>query len=103
MAVQRGGAAAHQGRGQGPVLPPALLVTLAAHNVKDYTECTRYTLFYEAEETGVPPMRPLWYEFPGDAASLDREGTHMVGGSLLVTPVTTQVMRRTGPISDMSA
>ena len=46
-----------------------------------------YTLFYEAEQDGVPPMRPLWYEFPGDELSHAREGTHMVGDSLLVAPV----------------
>ena len=46
-----------------------------------------YTLFYEAEQSGVPPMRPLWYEFPGDEASYAREGSHMVGESLLVAPV----------------
>ena len=46
-----------------------------------------YTLFYETEQDGVPPMRPLWYEFPGDELSHGREGTHMVGGSLLVAPV----------------
>ena len=25
-----------------------------------------YTLFREAAQTGVPPMRPLWVEFPKD-------------------------------------
>ena len=46
-----------------------------------------YTLFYETEQNGAPPMRPLWYEFPGDELSHSREGTHMVGDSLLVAPV----------------
>jgi len=54
-----------------------------------------YTLFYEAELTGVPPMRPLWYEFPKDEVTFGREGSHMLGEALLVTPVlqksTTQV------------
>ena len=49
-----------------------------------------YTLFYESEETGLPPMSPLWYEFPGDEASYAREGSHMVGSSLLVAPVLTK-------------
>jgi len=49
-----------------------------------------YTLFYEQEQTGAPPMRPLWFEFPGDEASWSREGTHMVGEALLVAPVLTK-------------
>jgi hypothetical protein len=28
-----------------------------------------YTLFYEGEMSGAPPMRPLWFEFPEDTAS----------------------------------
>ncbi|XP_023336041.1 neutral alpha-glucosidase AB [Eurytemora carolleeae] len=46
-----------------------------------------YTQFYEAEVTGVPVMRPLWYEFPQDEGTFGREGIHMVGNSLLVAPV----------------
>ena len=49
-----------------------------------------YTLFYEGELTGVPPMRPLWYEFAEDEGSHSREGSHMVGSSLLVAPVLTK-------------
>ena len=49
-----------------------------------------YTLFYESEQTGLPPMRPMWYEFPQDEASYSREGSHMVGSSLLVSPVLTK-------------
>lgn len=49
-----------------------------------------YTLFYEQEQTGNPPMRPLWYEFPEDEGSYAREGSHMVGSSLLVAPVLTK-------------
>ena len=36
-------------------------------------------------------MRPLWYEFPEDAASWTVEGQHLVGDSLLVAPVLTKV------------
>ena len=32
-------------------------------------------------------MRPLWYEFPGDEVTYGREGSHMLGEALLVTPV----------------
>lgn len=46
-----------------------------------------YTLFYQAEQSGVPPMRPLWYEFPADENTFGREGSHMVGEALLVSPV----------------
>ena len=35
-------------------------------------------------------MRPLWYEFPADEESYSREGVHMVGDSLLVSPVLTK-------------
>ena len=38
-------------------------------------------------------MRPLWYEFPHDAASWTVEGQHMVGDSLLVAPVLTKVCK----------
>jgi len=46
-----------------------------------------YTQFYEAEKTGVPVMRPLWYEFPEDEGSFGREGIHMIGDALLVAPI----------------
>jgi len=49
-----------------------------------------YTLFYEQELNGTPPMRPLWYEFPEDEGSYSIEGSHMVGSSLLVAPVLTK-------------
>lgn len=46
-----------------------------------------YTLFYEGEKTGTPPMRPTWYEFPEDEEQFAVEGQHMVGAALLVRPV----------------
>jgi len=46
-----------------------------------------YTQFYETEKTGVPVMRPLWYEFPGDEGVYGREGEHMIGDALLVAPI----------------
>lgn len=49
-----------------------------------------YTLFYEQEQDGSPPMRPLWYEFPQDEGTWAKEGSHMVGSSLLVAPVLTK-------------
>ena len=46
-----------------------------------------YTLFYENERTGAPPMRPMWVEFPLDEATFALESQYMVGDSLLVAPV----------------
>ncbi|KAI0980518.1 hypothetical protein GJ496_003799, partial [Pomphorhynchus laevis] len=46
-----------------------------------------YTLFYENEKTGTPPMRPLWAVFPRDDQVFDIEVTHMLGSQLLVSPV----------------
>lgn len=46
-----------------------------------------YTLFYENERTGAPPMRPVWAEFPTDESTFDLEHEYMVGRSLLVAPV----------------
>lgn len=47
-----------------------------------------YTLFFENERTGVPPMRPLWMEFPLDKAGFAVDDEHLVGNALLVHPVT---------------
>jgi len=48
-----------------------------------------YTLFYELEKvTGLPPMRPMFYEFPSSADAYKTESQHMVGSALLVAPVT---------------
>lgn len=47
-----------------------------------------YTLFYENELTGAPPLRPLFAEFPEDENTFEIENSFMVGGSLLVHPVT---------------
>ncbi|XP_077537623.1 neutral alpha-glucosidase AB-like isoform X3 [Haemaphysalis longicornis] len=46
-----------------------------------------YTLFYENERTGVPPMRPLWMEFPKDRQGFATDDQHLVGNCLLVHPV----------------
>jgi alpha 1,3-glucosidase len=37
---------------------------------------------------GVPPMRPMWYEFPQDEGTYGKDDQHLVGDSLLVHPVT---------------
>jgi len=46
-----------------------------------------YTLFWEAETTGAPPMRPLWAEYPADPATFTLEGQYLIGAALLVAPV----------------
>jgi len=46
-----------------------------------------YGLFCEAEETGAPVWRPLFFEFPDDPASAEVEDQLMLGPSLLVAPV----------------
>ena len=45
-----------------------------------------YTVFYEATQTGVPFMRPMWLEFPDDQAFAETETQFMIGDSLLVAP-----------------
>ena len=46
-----------------------------------------YTLFYETEQTGVPPMRPVFYEFPEDENSFAIDNEYMLGPGLLVHPI----------------
>ena len=41
----------------------------------------------EAEETGVPMIRPLALEFPGDPSLWDEDLSYMLGDALLVAPV----------------
>jgi alpha-glucosidase len=49
-----------------------------------------YTLFREHEETGAPPMRPLWFNYPDDYATYNptlSTEQFMLGRDLLVAPV----------------
>jgi alpha-glucosidase len=49
-----------------------------------------YTLFREHEETGAPPMRPLWFNYPDDYATYNPTPSteqFMLGRDLLVAPV----------------
>lgn len=50
-----------------------------------------YTLFREANTTGVPVMRPLWMEFPTDEAAFNNDEAFMVGNSVLVQGVYSEV------------
>lgn len=48
-----------------------------------------YTLFRFANTSGAPVMRPLWYEFPDNAATFGTQEEFMLGGAILVRPVLT--------------
>jgi alpha 1,3-glucosidase len=47
-----------------------------------------YTVFFEGYETGMPVMRPMFMEFPDDHTTFKMDDQWMVGGALLVKPVT---------------
>lgn len=47
-----------------------------------------YTLFRHANLTGVPIMRPLWYEFPDQPDLYGVQTEFLLGPSMLVRPVT---------------
>lgn len=46
-----------------------------------------YTLFDDNERTGVPPLRPLWFAYPGDTQASLVDDQFLLGGDLLVAPV----------------
>jgi len=46
-----------------------------------------YTLFAQSEASGIPPMRPLWFEYPRDPRALLRDDEFLVGRDMLVAPV----------------
>uniref|UniRef100_A0A8C3A078 Glucosidase alpha, neutral C n=1 Tax=Cyclopterus lumpus TaxID=8103 RepID=A0A8C3A078_CYCLU len=47
-----------------------------------------YTLFHLAHTSGLPPLRPLWVEFPGEQSTFTVDNQYMIGGALLARPVT---------------
>jgi len=47
-----------------------------------------YTLFYLNEKSGVPPMLPLWANYPNDKSVFAMDDQYMIGSALLVKPVT---------------
>nr|XP_019953748.1 PREDICTED: neutral alpha-glucosidase C-like [Paralichthys olivaceus] len=47
-----------------------------------------YTLFHRAHTSGLPPIRPLWVEFPRERSTFSVDNQHMIGGALLACPVT---------------
>eukprot|EP00879_Flechtneria_rotunda_P012458 GHRR01013010.1.p1 GENE.GHRR01013010.1~~GHRR01013010.1.p1 ORF type:complete len:687 (+),score=194.43 GHRR01013010.1:1218-3278(+) len=46
-----------------------------------------YTLFRHTNQTGVPIMRPLWFEFPSEKELFAVEEEFMLGPAILVKPV----------------
>ncbi|KAK3012708.1 hypothetical protein RJ639_008983 [Escallonia herrerae] len=49
-----------------------------------------YTLFREANTSGIPVIRPLWMEFPADEVTFNNDEAFMVGNSLLVQGIYTE-------------
>ena len=45
-----------------------------------------YNLFYESTHTGLPIIRPMWYEFPQDGKTFDLNHQFMFGPHILVSP-----------------
>ena len=45
-----------------------------------------YTLFRHANTSGTPVMRPLWFDFPEEAATFAVDDEFMLGPGLLVSP-----------------
>jgi alpha-glucosidase (family GH31 glycosyl hydrolase) len=46
-----------------------------------------YTLTYEANISGIPIVRPMFYEFPNDSTTYDLVNQYMFGEGMLVAPV----------------
>ena len=47
-------------------------------------------LWERADRTGIPPTRPLWLEFPGDARAAGQQQEWTLGDDVLVAPVVTE-------------
>ena len=53
-----------------------------------------YSLFWEAHNTGIPIMRPLFLEFPEDDTTYSIDDEFMFGPALLVAPIVSKEDRR---------
>lgn len=51
-----------------------------------------YTMFREANTSGIPVMRPLWMEFPADDATFNNDEAFMIGNSILVQGIYSEVL-----------
>ncbi|XP_026881314.2 neutral alpha-glucosidase C isoform X2 [Electrophorus electricus] len=47
-----------------------------------------YTVFHQAHTSAMPPIRPLWVEFPKETETFTVDNQYMIGSALLVCPVT---------------
>jgi alpha-glucosidase len=47
-------------------------------------------LWREADRTGIPPTRPLWLQFPGDARAAVQDQEWALGPDVIVAPVVTE-------------
>ncbi len=47
-------------------------------------------LWRQADRTGIPPVRPLWFEFPGDPRAAAQQQEWTLGDDVLVAPVVTE-------------
>ncbi|KAM9708093.1 LOW QUALITY PROTEIN: neutral alpha-glucosidase C [Menidia menidia] len=66
-------------------------VTAAIRSVIQQRYCLLpywYTLFHQANSSGLPPIRPLWVEFPREQSTFAVDNQYMIGGALLACPVT---------------
>lgn len=52
-----------------------------------------YTLFAQNEKSGLPPLRPLWFDYPQDVDAALVADEYLVGRDLLVAPVLVQNQR----------
>ncbi|CAK9316407.1 unnamed protein product [Citrullus colocynthis] len=53
-----------------------------------------YTLFREANTSGIPVLRPLWMEFPSDEVTFQNDEAFMVGSTLLVQGIYTKEAKK---------
>ena len=64
-------------------------------NLVPYT----YTLAEQASRTGIPVVRPLYLQYPGDQNAYAQDGSeYLYGPDVLVAPVTTPGMTATTPV-----
>ncbi|KAJ8618783.1 hypothetical protein MRB53_014969 [Persea americana] len=54
-----------------------------------------YTMFREANTSGIPVMRPLWMEFPADDATFNNDEAFMIGNSILVQGIYSEGVKST--------
>lgn len=38
-----------------------------------------YFLFHDSEKSGMPPMRPLWTEFPAETSVFEKDDVYLLG------------------------